>query len=173
MYPPRRCHYPCPYLCPAGKVSAFSAKYRCLPADASWSAELHGCHRLLVCYGERRPLPLLLSFVTLLCGRGGGNVVHGARRLASLVSGRLSRNWCCCGGVVVRLCVFVCFGGPVAPSLRESQHMIDRSGRGNPRRVRRAHGVWIEQPPGTTSTPPCHRIRNRADMPWLGAGRGP
>jgi len=23
---------------------------RCLPADASWSPPLHGCHRLLVCY---------------------------------------------------------------------------------------------------------------------------
>jgi len=51
--------------------------------------------------------------------------------------------------------------------------MIDSSGRGNPRRVRLAHGVWHEELLGTTSAPPRHSVNNTADMPWLGAGRGP
>jgi len=82
------------------------------------------------------PCRCFILYVTLLCGRGGGKVVHGARKLASRVSGRYRRNWCCCGGVVVRRCVFVCFGGPVAPSRRESQQMMDRS------RWGRTHGVY-------------------------------
>jgi len=59
LSPPRRCHCPRPYLCPAELVSAPSAKYHCLPADASWSQPLHGCHRLHCCYRERQPLSLL------------------------------------------------------------------------------------------------------------------
>jgi len=37
------------------------------------------------------PCRCLLTSVTLLCGRGGGNVLHGARRLASRASGRFRK----------------------------------------------------------------------------------
>jgi len=67
----------------------------------------------------------------------------------------------------------VCFLVLVAPSRPEGRRMIDSSGRGNPRRVRLAHGVWHDQPLGTTSNPPCHGVNNTADMPWFGVGRGP
>jgi len=106
-----------------------------------------------------------------LCRRGGGKVVHEALRLVPRVSGRLMSKWCCCGGGVVRrLCA--CIWVLVAPSRPEGRRVIDSSGRGNPRRVRLAHGVWHDQPLGTTSAPPCHGVNNKADTPWLGAGRG-
>jgi len=118
LYPPRRCHCPCPYLCPAAMISAPSAKHRCLPADASWSPPLHGCHRLVVCYRERRPLPLLADIChsALRQGRRQSCVRDseaGAACVRTLQERVVLLWWC--GGEALCVCVLMGAGGAKPP----------------------------------------------------------
>jgi len=70
MYPPRSCPNPCPYLCPAGKVSAPSAMYHCLPSDTSWSAVLYGLPPL-ACMPPRTVAPAAACLHQSLCSAVG------------------------------------------------------------------------------------------------------
>jgi len=70
MYPPHSCPNPCPYLCPAGNVSAPSAMCHCLPSDTSWSAVLYGLPPL-ACMPPRTVAPAAACLHQSLCSAVG------------------------------------------------------------------------------------------------------